>query len=191
MKSFTPKQIDWYINKTENEKRDEFQFLKSLVDEYDVKIMAEIGLWKGTLSEFILQNCSQIQEYWGIDAWQYHPSTDNQMDPYYQEISNSQWNSVAFKTYSLTNKYKKFHVVRLLSYLAANLFPDNYFDCVFIDADHSYEGVLQDISNWAPKLKPTGILCGDDFHRKSVKQAINDSSFIEHTKEYKKYWMSI
>lgn len=190
MRSFTQKQIDWYINKTEDE-RDEFQFLKSLIDKHDVKIMVEIGLWKGTLSKFILQNCPQIQEYWGIDSWRYCPSTDNQMDPYYKKISDFQWDSVAFKTYRLALEFKNFRIVRLLSDTAVNLFPNHYFDCIFIDADHSYEGVSQDISDWAPKLKSTGVLCGDDFDRKSVRKAINNSSFIEHIEEYKRYWVSI
>ena len=37
------------------------------------------------------------------------------------------------------------------------------FDLVFIDADHSYEAVKQDIANWKPKIKAGGILAGHDY----------------------------
>ena len=36
------------------------------------------------------------------------------------------------------------------------------FDFVFIDGDHRYEGVSNDIKNYAPLVKKGGILCGHD-----------------------------
>ncbi len=36
-------------------------------------------------------------------------------------------------------------------------------DLVFIDADHHYESVKEDIETWYPVVKKGGILCGHDF----------------------------
>jgi len=36
-------------------------------------------------------------------------------------------------------------------------------DMVFIDADHSYEGVHNDILKWLPKVKSGGIISGHDY----------------------------
>lgn len=46
---------------------------------------------------------------------------------------------------------------------ASLIFPSNYFDWIFIDADHSYKGTMLDLKNWYPKLKSNGIFCGHDY----------------------------
>ena len=45
-------------------------------------------------------------------------------------------------------------------------------DFVFIDADHSYLGVKQDISHWRSKVKPGGWLGGHDYNRKRFPQVV-------------------
>jgi SAM-dependent methyltransferase len=49
------------------------------------------------------------------------------------------------------------------SYAVLASFPDSHFDWIYIDADHSYEGVLRDASTAAPKVKPGGFLVFNDF----------------------------
>lgn len=42
-------------------------------------------------------------------------------------------------------------------------FPDAYFDWIYIDGDHSYEGCLRDARSAAPKVRPGGYLVFNDF----------------------------
>ena len=42
-------------------------------------------------------------------------------------------------------------------------FGEEYFDWVYIDADHSYESVKADLKHWYPQVKKGGFLCGDDY----------------------------
>lgn len=46
---------------------------------------------------------------------------------------------------------------------AARRVDDGSLDMVFIDADHSYEGVKRDIAAWLPKVKRGGWLGGHDY----------------------------
>ena len=41
---------------------------------------------------------------------------------------------------------------------------DTVWDCVYIDGDHSYEGVTSDLHNFEPR---TTIICGDDYKPES------------------------
>jgi predicted O-methyltransferase YrrM len=36
-------------------------------------------------------------------------------------------------------------------------------DYLYVDADHSYEGVLADLRAWVPHVKPGGLILGDDY----------------------------
>ena len=50
---------------------------------------------------------------------------------------------------------------------AATSFVDEALDCVFSDGDHRYDEVRADIAAWLPKLKPGGLLAGDDYDQDS------------------------
>ena len=43
------------------------------------------------------------------------------------------------------------------------------FDFCYIDADHSEDGVYNDLCNWYPKLNDNGLMCGDDWIWKTIR----------------------
>lgn len=47
-------------------------------------------------------------------------------------------------------------------------------DMVFIDGDHSYPGVKNDIINYRSLLRGGGLLCGHDFNWEGVRQAVTE-----------------
>lgn len=55
--------------------------------------------------------------------------------------------------------------VRLIASTTTDAAPwwDRPLDYLYIDADHSYEGVRADLALWAPFVKPGGLLLGDDY----------------------------
>lgn len=59
-------------------------------------------------------------------------------------------------------------LLRMPSTTAAPLFEDGSQDFVFIDGDHSYEGVCADLTAWAPKVRIGGWLCGHDYKNTQV-----------------------
>lgn len=47
-------------------------------------------------------------------------------------------------------------------------FPDEYFDWIYIDADHAYEGVCKDIARGYTKVKADGMMVFNDYTNWSV-----------------------
>ena len=54
-------------------------------------------------------------------------------------------------------------------------FEDRFFDYIMVDGAHEYEAVMDDIENWWPKLKPEGVMFGDDYGLEAVRHACRDA----------------
>jgi predicted O-methyltransferase YrrM len=69
---------------------------------------------------------------------------------------------------------RKFTPIRKESIEASKDFEDESCDVVFIDMDHSYEAVKQDLIHWFPKVKKGGYIAGHDIDWPGVLKAINE-----------------
>ena len=70
-------------------------------------------------------------------------------------------------------------ILRLTSEKAADLFAEDTLDFCYIDAQHDFLSVMQDITRWWPKVRSGGIIAGDNlphFHQPLL-TAFHFSSF--------------
>jgi predicted O-methyltransferase YrrM len=51
-------------------------------------------------------------------------------------------------------------------------FEDGSIDYIMVDGAHEHEAVMDDIENWWSKLKPDGIMFGDDYDLEAVSKAV-------------------
>jgi hypothetical protein len=54
-------------------------------------------------------------------------------------------------------------MIRATSEIASDIFADESLDVVYIDANHAYDFVKQDIELWYPKVKKGGYIGGHDY----------------------------
>jgi len=142
--------------------------LAKVIDSFSFEVIAEIGVYQGGLTGYLLDNCRSIKEYYGVDPWK----------DYYMGETNRviKWQKVFSTASLLLSKHKQLTLLKMESVDAAEKFPDYYFDMVFIDGDHCYEAVKKDILVWKSKVKPEGILCGHDYcsGKPGVVKAVNE-----------------
>jgi hypothetical protein len=129
-------------------------------------IGAEIGVHIGDFSSVIL-NMAKPKKLYLIDPWKYFSEstykdsmyggdrvTQKDMDGRYERV---------LKRFSAEISMGKVEVCRELSYEAAQHIKDGELDFVYIDGDHSYKGVAQDLRAYFPKVKKGGLIIGDDY----------------------------
>lgn len=64
--------------------------------------------------------------------------------------------------------------IRETSVEGSKLFPDKHFDYIYIDGNHRYDTVKEDLKAWYPKLKKGGIFSGHDYVSPSVAKACKE-----------------
>ena len=62
--------------------------------------------------------------------------------------------------------------VKLRSAVAAALYAPESIDFLFLDADHRYEEVVNDLAAWTTKIKPDGVIAGHDFNNAELYWAV-------------------
>lgn len=74
-----------------------------------------------------------------------------------------------------TRLARNIQCVRTDSLTAVKWFVKASEACVFIDADHSYEAVRNDLRAWWPIVAKGGLVCGHDYHMfPGVKRAVDE-----------------
>ena len=145
---------------------------------------AEVGVFRGELSEVILNTFPETFLYL-VDSWAVHgPETPyrksgdrvaklnaDEMEQCYQEAMRR------------TSKHcLRRQVVRADSVDAVPLLNGAMLDYVFIDADHTYEGVQRDLAAWWPMVRGGGLFMGHDYgHRRytGVQRAVDEFAALQ------------
>ena len=130
---------------------------------------AEIGVKEGRFIAHMLRNYPLITMY-AVDPWESQPKGN---ETYTEWDFNKIYNEYRQKVKPYSNRCTE---LRMYSEKAADLVENGSLDFVFIDAQHDYDSIKQDIALWEPKVKRGGLLSGHDYHPKfpGVVKAVNE-----------------
>lgn len=144
-------------------------FMKNLAID---KPYVEVGVWKG-------EHLDHVKHVWGgecIGVDPYEPQDD------YPDSANHASPSEMAQMY--LDVSKRHRVIRKTSVEAAHDFEDESLGCVYLDGNHTYRAVMQDLHAWWDKLAVGGVMAGHDYqngligdHKQSwfgVAQAVDD-----------------
>jgi len=120
---------------------------------YHCRKILEIGTCHGASTRAMLDNSHAT--IYCVDSWA------GGIDTSYGQVPED-W---AYQTFleNMRDMRKRLRIFKMYSHQAPKHLEGLEFDMVYIDADHSYSAVKQDIQNFAPFVREGGLLCGHDY----------------------------
>jgi len=136
---------------------------------------AEVGVFAGVLSSSLLSAHKGLILIM-IDAWR---SLPHKADLLYSKFGPKDWERTMSEALKNTFFAQSRRIIMpLTSAEAAGLIKDASLDFVYIDGNHQFEYVSEDIKAWLPKVKKGGRLCGHDYtfaqNHWGVKKAVDE-----------------
>lgn len=119
------------------------------------KVGAEIGTAKGVYAEVL---CKSGLKLYAIDPWKDYPD--------YHSHKVTDWQAELDRQYEKTKQVLAPYdctIIRKSSMEALADFEDESLDFVYIDANHEFKYVVEDIYEWSKKVKKGGIISGHDY----------------------------
>jgi hypothetical protein len=154
-----------------------YGIFSKVIEENNYKKIAEVGIGYGTHAKYILNHNKNIEHLYLVDPMKFYNddgfprdivskkgSLGDNFDEMHQLINEelSQWK----------DKYTWFRQESVT--ISEEQIPANSLDCIFVDGNHTYPYVIQDLNFWWEKVSVGGQLLGDDYYMNDVARAVQD-----------------
>lgn len=133
-------------------------------------IIVEIGVYGGRLSRRLLE-VPTLKRLFLVDSWE--GVTADRQPPFHLKWEKNAMAALAERVKEWAEQTPKVTVLHMRSVEAVAEFDDGSVDFLYVDGDHTMEGVKSDIVGWLPKVRVGGILSGDDYNMTSVRTVVD------------------
>ncbi|KKM72101.1 hypothetical protein LCGC14_1423850 [marine sediment metagenome] len=152
-------------------------------------IICEIGSWTGMSAILIGARAKNLNgKVYAIDSFKSFGNLEH--DSRHYDIQGIMKESLVI--YEVSDFVT---VIAKDSVEASKDFSNEYFDFIFIDANHSDGAVFNDITSWYPKLKQGGLICGHDYQHESVTRGVNrffgEVKIVDNIREKSPIWYKL
>lgn len=131
-------------------------------------VTCEVGVAQGNFS-FDIMRLWKPSKHYLVDNWGTLEGTGDGSFP--QEWHNMNYHTAVWQMYEYKDRTE---FLRGPSNRMAQYVNDNTLDLLYLDANHSYDGVKNDLNAWFYKVKTGGVIAGHDFLNPAygVRQAV-------------------
>ena len=141
-------------------------------------IAVEVGSWKGFSTSVIARSIKSWNgKVYAVDHWKGNEGVEHHGLAHTDDIFS------IFRTNMKTQKLDNIYPMVMDSVDASRIFLDGSVDFIFIDADHRYSGIKNDLQHWLPKIKKGGIVAGHDCEDKYTEFGDYHKKIDEHCEE--------
>jgi beta-1,4-mannosyl-glycoprotein beta-1,4-N-acetylglucosaminyltransferase len=146
--------------------------------------VGEIGSWHGRSSRFIADNLPEDGQVWCCDTWNGSSGEPEMHGTAHWDRGDHafQWWWCNLQEHIVAGRVVP---VRMFSENAAHTISHliskgqmQKFDLIFVDGDHSEEGIKIDVEAWLPLLKEGGLICGHDYYKE------NEGPYWVHVRQF-------
>jgi len=130
--------------------------LANYIKDFGCKVGVEVGVYKG---EYLKTLADTGMTMFGVDPWGLYPDyprTDSRF------LKRQQF------VFEHAREYLKDHtnvtLIRKISMDAVLSFPVDSIDFVYIDGNHKFKHMAEDLYEWAKRVKSGGIISGHDYY---------------------------
>ncbi|MEM1024818.1 MAG: class I SAM-dependent methyltransferase [Myxococcota bacterium] len=131
----------------------------SFLEEFRPQRCAELGVWKGTFSASVLKACASVQSYYMIDPWRPLDAWKKPKNLSRETLLDAKERAIEATEFAADRRT----VLQGTTLEVMDRIPDGSLDFVYVDGDHTLRGMTLDLISIIPKLKPSGVLAGDDL----------------------------
>jgi hypothetical protein len=128
--------------------------LARLFAELDFAVGVEVGVERGYYAEVLCKSNPHALIY-GVDPWKAYPG-------YREHVSQEKLCNFFEETIVRMEPYN-WDYIRATSMQALDNFQDESLDFVYIDGNHAWQYITQDIYHWQQKVRKGGIVSGHDY----------------------------
>ena len=116
--------------------------------------MIEIGSYMGE-STMLFASSKLFNKIYAID-----PLKGNEV---FNDTSECSWDEVKNQFNINTRFFDNIELIQEYSQYTVSKFKDKSIDFIYIDANHTYESVKNDLQLYLPKLKSNSVIAGHDY----------------------------
>ncbi len=139
--------------------RDRYELWHSIIDQNAARCVLEVGVWEGDFASRALSNCPSITRYYMLDAWRPLANWNKPLNLPASDMEAAHERALAAVAFA----GERVTVLHGTTEEVVERIPDNSLDLAYIDGDHTARGIMIDLHMVWPKIRPGGILGGDDF----------------------------
>lgn len=144
----------------------------------------EVGSYQGRSAAFMaveIANSGKKISFDCVDIWTVHDIYDD--------------NSINSFINNMEPAKGLYNAIQGDSTVVAPRYQDESLDFVWIDANHLYPFVIQDINAWLPKIKPNGYIGGHDYSKgvggvgQAVRECFNENELMMPNNVLQNCWL--
>ena len=151
-----------------NRKREDYSQRRFILDALPKdSVGAEIGVHEGEFSMLLLKRVHPLRLHL-IDPWEYRTEAAYS-ESFYGGILGVDQHAMDLRYSTVLKRLSGYirdkHVIvhRQRSSVIQETFPQGYFDWIYVDGDHLYDQVRQDLAGYGNRVKPLGWIAGGGF----------------------------